>query len=268
LEHEPTNLGSEYRAIKKVEDIGNRNDEYNILYFHSKGVHNNYSSATERRDLDELKINGINCWTEMLTYFVVERWRECVGKLNDGFDTAGAACHDRWWWGNFWWASSRHIKKLRRFEGGSRWNCEAWLHEGREQSEWESIRAFEQNKFRYNPYFSVVPRYMYEKGDNSDVIINIIKAEYGCFGEQADEGRPPPSNPNVIDATEIVRELSPPNQIIYPRASLEQIHSCDGEKSIRVYFSTSREPDVNYVVTSHPRFDDIIFFNPPDERNR
>ena len=119
LEYEEKNLGSEYRAIKKVEEIGNRSDEYNILYFHAKGVHNKYSDAIGRKELDQLRVEGINCWAEMLTYFVVDRWRECVAKLNDGFDTAGAACHHRWWWGNFWWSSSRHIKKLTRFEGGS-----------------------------------------------------------------------------------------------------------------------------------------------------
>ena len=263
LEYEEKNLGSEYRAIKKVEEIGNRSDEYNILYFHAKGVHNKYSDAIGRKELDQLRVEGINCWAEMLTYFVVDRWRECVAKLNDGFDTAGAACHHRWWWGNFWWSSSRHIKKLTSFEGGSRWDCEAWLHEGRDNSEWESIRFFEHNKFRYDPCFSVIPRYVYEEGDNCDISINIKKAEYGCFGEQQDEGRPPPRSPDVIDVTEKVREISLPGQIIYPNALLEKIHSCDGQKCIRVYFSTSREPDANYVVTSHPIFDDIRLFVPP-----
>lgn len=262
LEYEEANLGSEHRAIKKVQEIGNRSDEYNILYFHAKGVYNKYSNVIERKELDQLRIKGINCWTEMLTYFVVDKWRECVAKLNDGFDTAGAACHYRWWWGNFWWASSRHVKKLIKFEGGTRWYCESWLHEGRDNSEWESIRFFEHNKFRYNPYFSIIPRYIYEDG-GSDVAINISKAEYGCFGEQIDEGRPAPRSPDVIDVTEKVRELSPPDQIIYPKHLLEQLHSCDGEKCIRVYFSTSREPDANYVVTSHPIFDDIRLFVPP-----
>lgn len=105
---------------------------------------------------------------------------------------------------------------------------------------------------------------MYEKDDKSDIVIEIKKAEYGCFGEQVDEGRPSPRNPNAIDFTEVVRKLSLPNQIIYPKASLEQIHSCDGEKNIRVHFSTSREPDSNYIITSHPLFDDIIFFNSPE----
>jgi hypothetical protein len=264
LEYHNQNLGSEYRGIKKVEEIGNRKEEYNILYLHAKGVYNKYRNLNDRADLHELKINGINCWSEMLTYFVVDKWRDCVNKLNEGFDTAGAACHYRWWWGNFWWASSKHIKRLRKFEGGSRWNCEAWLHEARDNSEWESIKFFEQNKFRYNPYYTVIPRYMYEEGDKSDIVIKIKKAEYGFFGEQINEGQPPPQHQNTINVTDKIKEISPPNKIIYPKAWLEQFHSCDGEKSMRVYFSTSREPNATYVVTTHPYFDDISFFNPPE----
>lgn len=268
LEYEAQNLGSEYRGIKKVEEIGNRDQEYNILYLHAKGVYNKYKNLFDKKETHWLKVNGIKCWSEMLTYFVVDRWRECVCKLNEGFDTAGAACHDRWWWGNFWWASSRHIKKLRSFEGGSRWDCEAWLHEGRDNSEWDSIRYFEQNKFRYDPYYTVIPGYMYEKGDNSDVVLKIKKAEYGCFGEQTDEGRLPPQEPSLVDVTEKVRELSAGNQIIYPKDWLEQFHFCSGEKKIRVYFSTSREPDVIYVVTSHPRFDDISLSSRPETNDK
>jgi hypothetical protein len=262
LEYESENLGSEYRGIKRVEEIGRREKEYKILYFHAKGVHNKYKNVFERSETHQLKIDGINCWSEMLTYFVVDRWKECVEKLNDGFDTAGAACHNRWWWGNFWWASSRHIKKLKNFEGGSRWSCEAWLHENLDSSKWDFIRSFEQNKFRYNPYYTVIPRCMYEKNENFDISIEIKKAEYGCFGEQIDEGRKLPQEPNIIDVTDKVKELSLANQIIYPKSELEQLHFCDGEKNIRVYFSISTDPDVVYVVTSHPMFDDICLYSP------
>lgn len=262
MEYEGLNRGSEYMGIKKVEEIGHRDEEYNILYLHAKGVHNKYANVNTKQGTHQLKLDGINCWTDMLTYFVVDKWKQCVDKLNEGYETAGTACHTRWWWGNFWWASSRHIKKLREYTGGSRWDCESWLHEGRPNSEWESIKYHEQHKFKYHPYYTVLPRYLYDDSDKSDITFTIHKAEYGCFHEQQDEGQDAPKEPDVIDVTDKIKELSSPQEIVYiqQKTLFDQLHPCEGRfKYTRIYFSTSREPEVTYVLTTHQSFDDIHY---------
>lgn len=262
MEYEAVNHGGEHRGIWKVEEIGRREEEYNILYTHSKGVYNKYTNVHTAQEVHQLKIDGINCWTEMLTYFTVERWKDCVAKLNEGYDTTGTRNVHRWWWGNFWWASSRHIKKLRAFTGGSRWECEAWLHESRSNEEQDPIKFYEHHKFSYNPYYTVLPRYLYDTTDKSDITFTIHKAEYGCFNEQTDEGQAPPKHPDVIDVTGKIKELSTECEIIYMdhKTLFHQLHTCDGRNSTtRIYFSTSREPDVTYVITTHPAFNDINY---------
>jgi len=262
MDYEPLNRGSEYRAIKKVEEIGHREGNYNVLYLHAKGVSNKFANVIKKEGVDQLKLDGINSWVDVLTHFVVDKWKECVDKLNEGYDTAGTACHHRWWWGNFWWASSRHIKKLNTFSHGSRWGCEAWIHEGRDNSEWESIKFYEQHHFRYNPYYTVIPKYLYDDSDKSDITFTIHKAEYGCFNEQQDEGYNEPSEPNLIDVTDKIREISSPQKIGYDNIKLrfDLLHPCESKsRGTRIYFSTSREPDITYVITTHNMFDDIHF---------
>jgi SAM-dependent methyltransferase len=263
MEYEDLNRGSEYMGIKRVEEIGKRGEEYNILYLHAKGVHNKHTNVFIKNEVHQLKVDGINCWTDMLTYFVVDNWKKCIDKLNEGYDTTGTACHTRWWWGNFWWASSRHIKKIPEFIGGTRWECESWLHEGLPSAEWEHIKFYEHHKFKYHPYYTVLPRYLYDDSDKSDITFVIHKAEYGCFNEQLDEGYPEPTEPNVIDVTDKIREISTPEQIVCTeeRTRFSEIHSCEGRfKYTRIYFSTSREPDTKYVVTTHPVLDELIIY--------
>lgn len=262
MEYEALNRGGEYRGIWKAEEIGRRKEAYNILYLHSKGVHNKFVDVRTKQDIHQLKIDGINCWTDTLTYFTVDKWKECVDKLNEGYDTAGTCNVYRWWWGNFWWASSRHIKKVRKFEPGSRWDCEAWLHEGRPNEEWEHIKFHEQHKFAYNPYYTVLPRYLYDDTDKSNIKFIVHKAEYGCFNEQCDEGQPAPKQPNVIDVTDKIKELSTEYEIVYDeyQTAFHQLHTCDGRNiATRIYFSTSREPDVEYVITTHSSFSNIRY---------
>lgn len=96
------------------EKIQEDKDEYNILYIHLKG-----SSK-----IDNLAYRD---WRKLMEYFNITRWRECVSKLDEGYDTVGV----NWipdfnrqgntyyphvkkhFSGNFWWAKSEYIKKLK-----------------------------------------------------------------------------------------------------------------------------------------------------------
>jgi hypothetical protein len=50
-----------------------------------------------------------------MLYWMVERWRECVGKLGQGYDTVGYTRCERplpHFQGNFWWATSQYLRTL------------------------------------------------------------------------------------------------------------------------------------------------------------
>jgi hypothetical protein len=56
-------------------------------------------------------------WKHCMAYFNVEKWRDCVKKLEEGYDTTGVCLHEnvrktkrKWYYGNFWWATSDYIK--------------------------------------------------------------------------------------------------------------------------------------------------------------
>lgn len=84
-----------------------------VLYIHSKGV-----SQT-----DPEKVVNVVAWTRAMNYYVIGRWRECVGYLNDAggsADIVGAyyAPHPLpHFQGNFWWARADYFKKLPRTIG-------------------------------------------------------------------------------------------------------------------------------------------------------
>jgi len=73
-----------------------------ILYLHSKGVRTNGQNPC------------ITDWTNYMTYFVVECWRDCQIDL-DLYDTAGVNLSQEVAWhysGNFWWANAGYISTL------------------------------------------------------------------------------------------------------------------------------------------------------------
>jgi len=77
--------------------------ESHILYLHHKGI--SKSTSEPVRD-----------WRDLMMYFNVTQWRDCVEKLDQGYDTAGAIWRGNYHYphysGNFWWAKSSYIKRL------------------------------------------------------------------------------------------------------------------------------------------------------------
>jgi hypothetical protein len=83
---------------------------WNVCYHHIKGATHPGSKIWES-------------WRNCMERVVIWNWRDCVRDLEHGFDTAGAhwmssekyAIIDpsqRYWGGNFWWATSEHLLKL------------------------------------------------------------------------------------------------------------------------------------------------------------
>lgn len=100
-----------------------------ILYLHGKGV----TRGTNQ---------NIKDWIDLMEYFLIERWEECIAKLKD-YDTCGVNLNSELpsiklhYSGNFWWANSDYIKKLPRLDianctvpyvmNNPRGYCEFWL---------------------------------------------------------------------------------------------------------------------------------------------
>lgn len=84
--------------------------EHYVLYLHTKGVSWIGKEPT---------YTYIQDWRNLMLYFTVERWQDCVTNLDQGFDTAGVNWNTEYQFhhysGNFWWASSKYIKKLPKF---------------------------------------------------------------------------------------------------------------------------------------------------------
>jgi hypothetical protein len=260
LDYTTRNYGEAVLALSKVDELGKSGD-YKILYFHTKGVFNKYKNF-QTKEINELKLKGVNCWVEMMEYYLIDNWKACVEKL-DNYHTVGVGNYGGWWWGNFWWARSDHIKNnenFRDFHGGSRWRAEAWLHEA--NSKRNEIKYYEFNHYSYDNYYSVIPEYMYKS--DTDFNVEITKAELGYFGEQRDEGRPAPKNASVVDVTEEAKSclVKESNKWVIKTRQVERLIKEDPafgfQKILRVNFRTNIDPENEYTITSFESWD-IVF---------
>lgn len=94
----------EIPTLKSLKDYCDSvSEETYVLYIHHKGV-------------THIGNEAVNDWRNLMMYFNVTKWRECVEQLDNGHDTAGVLWrgnyHHLHYSGNFWWAKSSYIKKL------------------------------------------------------------------------------------------------------------------------------------------------------------
>lgn len=261
VERFTTDVGSEYNGIKKVEALGNSTEhDYNILYLHSKGIMNVYKTVASANEPYSIKVNGVKSWIDSMHYYLIDQWEACISKLNEGYDTVGVRNVHHWWWGNFWWASSAHIKKLNPYLGGTRWDCEAWLHNYHPNK--DEIKFYEWFKYQYNPYYSNVPQVLWDLTPKTDVKIHVTKIEIGCFGEQQDEGRPTPTEPIIVDITDTGLKHFDGRKLNVWSIFNECGNICSDSQSVRMYFTLDDHPNEEFIVTSHGGlFQYILFVN-------
>ena len=177
-----TNNSYEYEGINKVWEYS-QNYKGKVLYFHTKGVSNTYTTTQNKQESPRKK-QGIAWWKEAMEYFLIDNYQDCLLKL-DEYDQCGLTNNNKWWWGNFWWSNLSFIRSNSKPHGGDRWYFEAWLNHNRNPSVYEFYH------FEFNPYFTNLPNDIYSNGDKyKDSKIEIISAFYGTLGEQQDEGRP------------------------------------------------------------------------------
>ncbi len=115
----------EYPILIKLQEFCHETDCY-VMYLHTKGV-----SAK----LDKFK----QMWRKRLLQKVVDEHEICISMLNDGCDIAGcgwkqnvkgeqkdyASGTSEHFSGNFWWANSKHIRRLPSLKT-IQWRCK-WL---------------------------------------------------------------------------------------------------------------------------------------------
>mmetsp|Transcript_22600 Transcript_22600/g.37274 ORF Transcript_22600/g.37274 Transcript_22600/m.37274 type:complete len:320 (-) Transcript_22600:509-1468(-) len=135
-----------------------------LYYFHDKGVTRGTSAC-------------ISDWRKILEYFVIERWRDCYAALaNDIGDTCGALFYNypkaRFYAGNFWWSTCKHINTLPEFDRSRYTNAETWLG-------MSPVRMINCHQFCADPYKTEHPAFLY-RGENCSMPYNIITDNMHC----------------------------------------------------------------------------------------
>jgi hypothetical protein len=158
-------------TLKWVRDYAKDNPDDYILYFHTKSV-SHLNMATED-------------WRRYLEYFNLENWKECVAKLDEGYDCCGVmwnqdtpiGCFPHFS-GNFWWAKTGYINTLKHewLDTEWRYHREFWIGSN------PLVKAFEFHNSGLNNKQSLIehrghfdapyPRSRYEK--NRSMKIHVI----------------------------------------------------------------------------------------------
>jgi len=140
------------RWIKNY-SINNANDY--ILFFHTKGI-TSYTDATES-------------WRKYMEYFVIERWKDCIEKLDEGYDCCGVMWNKDTVYGDFphfsgafYWAKASYINTLKHdmIDSEGRYGQEFWIGSNPDckafefhNSNMNCIKAFQESRSHYSlPY--------------------------------------------------------------------------------------------------------------------
>lgn len=139
-------------TMKFVRDYSKANPEDYVLFFHSKGV-SHYGLPTED-------------WRKYMEYFTVERWRDCVDKLNEGYDACGVLWNTDTVYGYFphfsgafWWVRCEYINTLDHSYLDMDWKYgrEMWIGTNKEakifefhNSRMNDIEKFNESKSHYS----------------------------------------------------------------------------------------------------------------------
>lgn len=143
----------EFPTLNMLREFASTNDDYYILYLHTKGV------TQPARSVDD--------WRACMLYWTVERWRECLAKLEAGFDAVGPNYMQApvpHFQGNFWWTKAHFVRRLGRVQDvryrpthsnqTERHKAEFWLLG-------KGARAYEPYHHRIDPYCTRNPREKY-----------------------------------------------------------------------------------------------------------
>jgi hypothetical protein len=122
---------TEKQTLLDLKNFCKENEDYKVLYFHTKG-------ATK----DELYVQS---WRLMMEYFTIDKWKECIEYLVDfttvgiqmcrvgpTFFPDGSVVEENptiVYAGNFWWANASYINTLKSkyLDDNCRYAVEKWI---------------------------------------------------------------------------------------------------------------------------------------------
>lgn len=95
----------EYTTALQVQEACNATEEeFYVLYIHHKG---NFT-----------RTHGNINWRKYMQYWNIEKWKDCVAKLDEGYDLVGGGFLPNpphpYFAGNFFWARSSYIKRCQQ----------------------------------------------------------------------------------------------------------------------------------------------------------
>lgn len=123
--------------------INDLNFDVNVLYYHLKGV----TSIQNHSDVN-VTHEAVTSWRNVMEYFLIEKWQNCIELLNGIYDSVGCFWNDEnhemypnMYCGNFWWSKTSHIKKLPNINDikNDRMNAERWI--GMESHKWFNMKS-------------------------------------------------------------------------------------------------------------------------------
>lgn len=109
-------------TLKWIKDYSKENPDDYILFFHMKGITRN-SKAVED-------------WRRYMEYFTIENWKDCIQKLDEGYDCCGILWNKDTpigyfphFSGAFYWAKASYINTLKHEYLDSEWrfHMEFWI---------------------------------------------------------------------------------------------------------------------------------------------
>jgi len=135
----------EFPTLNFLKQFAKDNEDYNILYLHTKGTN--------------LDTPPINDWRKYMLYFLVDKYKECFDVLKE-YDSCGVDLRNKptlHYSGNFWWSKSEYIKTLKEFKDmpiiiDDRHKSEFWIcsGNGKHHSLWDcGIDVYQRHLHEY-----------------------------------------------------------------------------------------------------------------------
>lgn len=173
-----------------------------LLYFHAKGVSASYGT----NEHSEWKRQGDQSFKEMLKYFMIDKYKDYIGKLEKYDQLNVSDSYSRGWpSGNFWWCRMDYLRKSNfPYESvWDRWASEAWINfRSKKYSVFQVYdRFFFRDKFTYLPEASYKnPRSLTDK----KIILDYAKM-ITLMEPENENDRNRPNSDHAVDFTEFVQ---------------------------------------------------------------
>ena len=116
------------RTLWWIRDYAKDNPDDYILFFHAKGI--------TCKDQPSVDCAAVTDWRRYMEYFVIERWKDCIQKLDEGYDACGVMWNSDTSFGlhphfsgAFYWVKGSYINTLDNsyLDGRLRYDQEFWI---------------------------------------------------------------------------------------------------------------------------------------------